>query len=69
VGSRPGTLVIPEQAEPPTIRAISYTPEIVNAVTVSNVEDIPAILESHTVTWVDIHGLGDENLERGKDSE
>jgi magnesium transporter len=64
VGSRPGTLVIPASAEPPAIRAIAYTRDRIDDARIASVDDIPAIVQSHTVTWVDVQGLGDEALLR-----
>ncbi|MEO5588172.1 MAG: magnesium/cobalt transporter CorA [Gemmatimonadaceae bacterium] len=64
VGSRPGTLVIPAEAEAPTIRVIAYSADTVDDTRPESLEDIPAILTGHPVTWVDIQGLGDERLLR-----
>lgn len=64
VGSRPGTLVIPAQAQPPEIRVIAYTVDAVHDFTPAGIDEVPPIVNSHTVTWVDIQGLGDEGLLR-----
>ncbi len=64
VGSRPGTLVIPETAVPPVIKVIDYTSERVTETEVSDVEDLRSYIESDSVTWIDVQGLGDEKTIR-----
>lgn len=64
IGSRPGTLVIPKESGPPSVRVIAYTPEAVHDFTPRSLDDVPPILEDHSVTWLDIQGLGDEKLLR-----
>ncbi len=64
IGSRPGTLVIPPDAEPPKIRVIAYGPDSVDDSELMSLDDVPGILAGHPVTWVDIQGLGDESLLR-----
>ncbi|UCF20443.1 MAG: magnesium/cobalt transporter CorA [Gemmatimonadota bacterium] len=63
-GSRPGTLMIPETALPPAIRVIDYTEESVTETEVSDVEDLRLFVESDSVSWIDVQGLGDERTIR-----
>ncbi len=63
-GSRPGTLVINGASPAPRIRAIAYSPEAVEEFEGPAPADLPAIVESHAVTWIDVQGLGDEQVLR-----
>lgn len=64
VGSRPGTLVIPDSAPPPRICVIDFGPEHVDERALVDVEEIPQYLDTGSVTWVDVQGIGDEALIR-----
>lgn len=64
VGSRPGTLVIPDSAPPPKICVIDFGPEHVDERSLVDVEEIPQYLDTGSVTWVDVQGIGDEALIR-----
>jgi magnesium transporter len=57
-------LVIPSEAPPPTVRVISYSADHVDDASSVSLDEIPGILASHDVTWVDVQGLGDEGLLR-----
>lgn len=63
-GSRPGTLMIPEAAPPPVVRLIDYDRERLEEREVAHVEEIAPLLETGSVTWVDVQGIGDERLIR-----
>ena len=60
-GSRPGTLVIPEGADPPRLRAFLYDSEGLEERALSNVTEVPALLTDRRPCWVDVQGIGDEN--------
>ncbi len=70
VGSRPGTLVISEHSPQPSIKVIHYDESEVLEFSVSNADllsdnilQLRACLEDQkTVTWVDIQGLGSEEV-------
>jgi len=62
-GSRPGTLVIPEGAPPPTIRLVEYSADGVSERDIADVEEL-AVPGSAAVRWVDVQGLGDEDVLR-----
>lgn len=64
VGSRPGTLVFPEEAAKPRLRVMSYTGEMLEEKDIARPAELEAILAAHRVTWVDVQGLGDESLIR-----
>lgn len=64
IGSRPGTLVIPPEADAPVMRVIAYTGDNVTDRIIDDVAEIPAVIDAHSVTWVDVQGLGDEGLLR-----
>lgn len=59
-GSIPGTLIIEEDAAPPEIVLIDYSPQ--KAVRVKNLtpEACAAYLDTESVSWVDVAGLGSE---------
>ncbi|MEP7026962.1 MAG: magnesium/cobalt transporter CorA [Candidatus Eisenbacteria bacterium] len=63
-GSRPGTLVIPEGSPPPKIHLVRYAADRVESVPVAHPDEIPAMLRSDEVTWVDVQGFGDEEVLR-----
>jgi magnesium transporter len=63
-GSRPGTLVIPPEVNAPVMRVIAYAGANVTDRTITDVAEISASIEEHSVTWVDVQGLGDESLLR-----
>jgi magnesium transporter len=64
VGSRPGTLVVAEDALPPRIHVILYSRDTVRELDVSDIEELPPLLGPDHVTWVDVQGLGNEPLLR-----
>lgn len=64
VGSRPGTLMIPEGALPPTIRIIDYGPDQVEEKEISELEELSLYAARDSVTWIDVQGLGDESVIR-----
>jgi len=63
-GSRPGTLVIPEDAVRPIIRVMDYGPEAVEECGVTDLETLPGYLARDSVTWIDVQGIGDEAVIR-----
>jgi magnesium transporter len=63
-GSRPGTLVVSEDALPPKIHVIQYTREDEREVDIDSAEEMQALLKPDQVTWIDVQGLGDEPLLR-----
>ena len=65
VGARPGTLVIAEDAPPPKIRVMHFTPdELTEEEDVTDPDTLRAAHSSDTVTWVDVQGFGDAELIR-----
>jgi magnesium transporter len=60
VGAPPGTLVLPDEAVPVTIRVMAYGPEGVEERRDVPPEDLPGLLAADRVTWIDVQGLGDE---------
>jgi len=64
IGSRPGTLAIPEGSPPPRIHLFDYDPAGVREQEIDDPEQLRAYLESPSVTWIDVKGLGDERVLR-----
>ncbi len=62
-GSRPGTLMVPEGAVAPRIHVIEYNHEaVVDERDIHRVSDLSESLDKDTTTWIDVQGLGDEDL-------
>ncbi len=60
-GSLPGTIAIPDQAKPPEINLIDYNQEkLVQQTNITPVECADH-LDSDSVSWLDIAGLGDKS--------
>ena len=66
VGSKPGTLVIPDEAPEPRIRLISYGPAGVEdkECGADTLNQLSEAFADETVTWIDIQGFGDKQLVR-----
>ncbi|MGB5626901.1 MAG: magnesium/cobalt transporter CorA [Woeseiaceae bacterium] len=65
VGSRPGTLAIPENSPEPRIRVTQYSADDVEVIDIDDVATLPGLVKSDYVTWVDIQGFGNEAKLRG----
>jgi len=61
-GSRPGTLVIPPGSPPPQIHVYQYTAEELVERPIGQVDELAAVAASDKTTWVDVRGLGDEEV-------
>jgi magnesium transporter len=61
-GSLPGTLIIDEDATVPNIFLIDYHADNVTGMQLSHPEDCAPYLESESVSWVDVQGLGSEDV-------
>ncbi|MCC6903522.1 MAG: magnesium/cobalt transporter CorA [Polyangiaceae bacterium] len=64
VGARPGALVIGKGAAQPRIHVMAYDEDHLHEHDVDDVLSLKELLKSHTVTWVDVQGLGDEKVLR-----
>lgn len=63
-GSIPGTLAIEADASPPVIFLIDYNEAKATRVKISDPEDCLPYLDSESISWVDVQGLGSENILR-----
>ena len=61
-GSLPGTLTIPDDALFPKIALIDYSPDRATRIAISDPETCTHYLETDSVSWVDVQGLGSEEL-------
>jgi len=61
-GSLPGTLSIEADATPPVINLIDYNQIDVTCKQVATPEECIPYLDSDSVSWVDVQGLGSENI-------
>jgi magnesium transporter len=61
-GSPPGTLIIGEDAGIPNIFLIDYNADEAIGVQLSTPEDCIPYLDSHSVSWLDVQGLGSEDV-------
>jgi magnesium transporter len=64
-GSRPGTLVIPEGAEPPRLCVLEYSESGISERDIADIGELSATLPVGTKRWLDVRGLGDEAVLRG----
>jgi len=65
VGARPGTLAIPAGATKSVLRVLSYGEETLEKQDSPKLEDIRELKGTGRKIWVDVQGLGDEELLRG----
>ena len=63
-GSRPGTLVIPGGAPRPVVRLLDYSSGHLEERAQARFEELEQSHARSSVSWVDIQGLGDEQLLR-----
>lgn len=63
-GSKPGTLMIHSESQRPAIRVMKYKPDHLEEHDVAAVADLQNLLEDDAVCWIDVQGLGDENVLR-----
>jgi magnesium transporter len=60
----PGTLVINDKAAQPTLRLFDYGPDYVEERELADPQEVMPYLEKDSVTWLDVQGLGDEQVLR-----
>ncbi len=58
-GASPGTIAPDPQALRPVIHALAYTEGSCIERPIDRFETLPSLLEANSVTWIDVHGLGD----------
>lgn len=63
-GSAPGTLNIEADAPPPTIFLIDYSESNAIRIKIDEPEDCANYLDKESVSWVDVQGLGSEDVLR-----
>jgi magnesium transporter len=61
-GAAPGTLIIEEDAAPPKIVLIDYNETIATRIQLLTPEACTPYLDTESVSWVDVQGLGSENI-------
>jgi magnesium transporter len=61
-GTLPGTLIIEEDAVPPKIVLIDYNESNATRIQVTKPEDCVPYLDTESVSWVDVQGLGSEDI-------
>jgi magnesium transporter len=60
IGSRPGTLAIPEGAPRPQIDLVQYDATTCRQQRIEHPDDLAAFLDFDGVTWINVVGVGDE---------
>ncbi|MBW4630447.1 MAG: magnesium/cobalt transporter CorA [Iphinoe sp. HA4291-MV1] len=63
-GTIPGTIIIPADASPPEITLIDYNASDVIRKEIKTPEECASYLDTESVSWVEVQGLGDENILR-----
>ena len=58
-GSQPGLIVVDPLAKQPAITAFAYGQTSCEKLEVTDLESLPALLQRHSVTWINVDGLGD----------
>jgi magnesium transporter len=58
-GSQPGLVVVDPLAQRPKITAMAYGQTACEQLVIEDIETIPALLQRHAVTWINVDGLGD----------
>ncbi len=61
-GSVPGTIIVDENAPPPTIFLIDYNPTNVTSKQIKTPEECAVYLNTESVSWVDVQGLGNADI-------
>lgn len=61
-GSPPGTLIIDADSQVPNIFLIDYNPVDTVAITLATPEECLPYLDTKSVSWVDVQGLGSEDV-------
>lgn len=64
-GSAPGTLHIDPNASPPVMFLIDYNKEFATRIKIDRPEECIPYLDSHSASWVDVQGLGSEEILQG----
>jgi magnesium transporter len=64
IGSLPGTLVIDQDASPPRLILIDYGAEAANRHLLDTPEECAQYLDSQSISWLDVQGLGSEDILR-----
>ncbi|HEY9762997.1 MAG TPA: magnesium/cobalt transporter CorA [Trichocoleus sp.] len=64
-GSAPGTLQIKADATATTIELIDYNSEDAIRIPIETPEDCAAYLDTESISWIDVRGLGSEEIWRG----
>ena len=64
VGAKPGTLMINSHAQPPCIRVMKYKSDHLEELDITAVAELQDLLEDNAVCWIDVQGLGDEQILR-----
>jgi len=59
-GSLPGTIDLPSDAPPPDIVLIDYSETSATRLKINTPEECSPYLDTHSVSWVDVLGLGNE---------
>ncbi len=64
-GASPGTLILTPSARKPAIRVMSYSPEAFDEREIADPKELEAyVTRADRITWIDVRGLGDEQIVR-----
>ncbi len=62
IGVAPGTLVIDEDASPTELTLIDYSASTATRQKLGSPEEAAIHLDSHSISWIDLQGLGNEDV-------
>lgn len=61
-GAAPGTVQPGPDANPSTVRVMAYSVGKLDEREITDIESLPKIVAEHSVTWIDVAGLGNSEL-------
>ena len=61
-GARPGTISVDPESPVPRISVMQYGADSCNELNDVTVDKVSDLLNKDSVTWVNVDGLGDENI-------
>lgn len=61
-GSQPGLVVVDPLAQRPLITVFAYGQTGCERLEITDLESLPAVLQRHAVTWINVDGLGDASV-------
>src|SRR5262245_22119320 len=58
-GASPGSIIVDPRAKRGAVHVIAYGPDAIVERDLADLHDVPEFLGKHSVTWINVDGLGD----------